>query len=127
MRKIAGIPDYNGVISGHFRSTPTYRIVRDSGTNDWLIIATVDGGGRFGRDRKDLPASAGDLTLIRPAIPKTTAQPEARTAGRSSGHTSLPGSNGTTGSAGPLPRKVSTNSLSTTPTHGAPSSPALPS
>jgi len=69
MRRIAGIPDYNGVISGHFRSTPSYRIRRDMGTDDWLIIATVDGAGRFVRDGRDLPASTGNLTLIRPATP----------------------------------------------------------
>lgn len=63
------IPDYNGVISGHFRRGPGYRVIRDAGTDDWLIIATLDGVGRFALDGKELLTSTGDLTLIRPATP----------------------------------------------------------
>ena len=66
MLKASGVPDFHGVIAGHIRATSSYRTIRERGTDDWLLIATIDGSGRFGDQFIAPPRS---LTLIRPATP----------------------------------------------------------
>ncbi len=36
------------LITGHFDEGRGYRILREAGTSDWLLIYTVRGRGRFG-------------------------------------------------------------------------------
>ena len=45
---------------------PGYRTFRASGTDDWLLIATVDGSGKFGHANDYFISQAGDLVLLRP-------------------------------------------------------------
>ncbi len=54
------------LLSGHFHETSGYRIWRPSGVDDWLLVLTLGGGGRFGHAGGDLIAEAGDWVLIRP-------------------------------------------------------------
>jgi AraC family transcriptional regulator of arabinose operon len=54
------------LLSGHFHETSGYRIWRPNGVDDWLLIHTISGGGRFGHAGGDLIAETGDWVLIRP-------------------------------------------------------------
>jgi AraC family transcriptional regulator of arabinose operon len=54
------------LLAGHFHEGSGYRIVRRDGVGDWLLIATLDGKGRFGHAGGDLIAEPGDWVLIRP-------------------------------------------------------------
>jgi AraC family transcriptional regulator of arabinose operon len=54
------------LLAGHFHEGSGYRIVRREGVGDWLLIATLDGKGRFGHAGGDLIAEPGDWVLIRP-------------------------------------------------------------
>ena len=54
------------LVTGHFHETAGYKSWRTTGTNDWLLIATLSGGGRFGYDGGEFFARPGDLTLLRP-------------------------------------------------------------
>ncbi|MET0694742.1 MAG: helix-turn-helix domain-containing protein, partial [Propionibacteriaceae bacterium] len=50
--------------------TTGYRVLRPSGTTDWLLIHTLAGRGRFGRrDGADVLAPAGTVTLLSPGTP----------------------------------------------------------
>lgn len=52
--------------TGHFREGPDYTNWRTHGTDDWLLILTLTGAGRFGYDGGDLVARPGEIVLIRP-------------------------------------------------------------
>jgi AraC family transcriptional regulator of arabinose operon len=54
------------LLSGHFHETSGYRIWRPKGVDDWLLVLTLSGAGRFGYAAGDLIAEAGDWVLIRP-------------------------------------------------------------
>ncbi len=60
--------DASPLVAGHFHERAGYSTWRQRGTRDWLLIATVSGGGRFGFDagRRQLITTPGDLVLIRP-------------------------------------------------------------
>ena len=60
------IPDVCHVLTGHFRETRGYDTWRPSGTDSWLLIYTVGGGGRFGAEPGCVPTQAGDIMLMRP-------------------------------------------------------------
>ena len=59
-------PDVGHLVTGRFRETAGYETWRANGTDDWLLIATLGGGGRFGGDRTQITATPGDLVLLRP-------------------------------------------------------------
>jgi AraC family transcriptional regulator of arabinose operon len=55
------------LFTGHFRVGPGYSAWRPQGTDDWLLIYTVAGRGRFGgADGKTHYGHPGDLMLLRP-------------------------------------------------------------
>ena len=59
-------PEIVQLVTGHFQETAGYSSWRERGTADWLLIATLGGGGRFGSDTGEFRTQPGDLTLLRP-------------------------------------------------------------
>jgi len=64
-------PEVIHLVTGHFHETAGYETWRARGTQDWLLIATLDGGGRFGHEKGggeggEFTTRPGDLTLFRP-------------------------------------------------------------
>jgi AraC family transcriptional regulator of arabinose operon len=68
-RRLTPAPAYVDLVSGYFRRGPRYSAFRPGGTDDWLLIATLDGAGRFGHAGDDLVTAAGDLVLLPPNVP----------------------------------------------------------
>lgn len=64
-------PKVNRVVAGRFDEGPSYRTWRTHGTDDWLLIHTEDGQGRFGlpTGSGELISQPGDALLIRPGGP----------------------------------------------------------
>jgi len=62
-------PQVAQIVTGHFHETAGYDTWRARGTDDWLLIATVGGGGRFGHAAGETTTRAGDLVLLRPGTP----------------------------------------------------------
>lgn len=62
-------PHYVGMISGYYQVSPGYATKRERGTRDWLLAATLSGGGRFGYADSERIARAGDLVLLKPGTP----------------------------------------------------------
>jgi AraC family transcriptional regulator of arabinose operon len=56
------------ILTGHFREGPGYRAFRAAGTDDWLLVYTVAGRGKFEVDAGALVVEAGDAILIRPGV-----------------------------------------------------------
>lgn len=62
----------NGLlVTGHFDAVHPYSIFRENGRQDWLLIYTISGSGRFGYIETgsqfgEVLTGSGDLTLIRP-------------------------------------------------------------
>jgi AraC family transcriptional regulator of arabinose operon len=65
-REALELPEYLHLLTGHMDQDRRYRAVRDEGTDDWLLIATLSGSGRVQSHHKTKP---GDLLLIKPGIP----------------------------------------------------------
>ena len=68
MAEIAEAP-YQAVhrlLTGHFRQISGYRALRRRGVDDWLLIHTVTGRGRFGHGSGDLIAEPGDWVMLKP-------------------------------------------------------------
>jgi AraC family transcriptional regulator of arabinose operon len=59
-------PEVIHLVTGHFHETAGYETWRARGTADWLLIATLDGGGRFGHAGGEFRTESGDLALFRP-------------------------------------------------------------
>ena len=59
-------PRFGLIEMGRFDEERSYQNWRGRGTNDWLLIATLDGGGRFGHADGVWVSQTGDLTLLRP-------------------------------------------------------------
>jgi AraC family transcriptional regulator of arabinose operon len=63
-------PVVHRVLGGHFREGPDYRTWREAGTDDFLLIHTLAGSGRFalasGDDRVEVLVGCGDAVLLRP-------------------------------------------------------------
>jgi AraC family transcriptional regulator of arabinose operon len=59
-------PDPLQILTGHFHEAPGYQTLRERGTDDWLLILTLDGVGRFGYDDGNLYTRSGEIALIRP-------------------------------------------------------------
>lgn len=60
------LPAYDGLLAGHYQRGPGYGRRRPGGTDDWLLIMTLKGKGRFGGARGDLVVEAPQLVLIAP-------------------------------------------------------------
>ncbi len=60
------IPAGAGMLTGHFHQATGYGTQRPQGSDDWLIIDTVAGGGVLGADFAVRP---GDVILLRPGHP----------------------------------------------------------
>jgi len=60
------LPAYDGLLAGHYRRGAGYGRRRPGGTDDWLLIMTLDGEGRIGLGRENLFATAPSLFLITP-------------------------------------------------------------
>ena len=54
------------LLTGHFHETSGYRAYRPRGSDDWLLIHTIGGTGRFGHPDGELLARPGDWVLLRP-------------------------------------------------------------
>ncbi len=54
------------IIAGHFRERRGYATWRENGAQDWLLIYTVAGCGRFGYPAGEMLATPGDIVLLRP-------------------------------------------------------------
>ena len=63
-------PTFNRLMAGRFDEGASYRTWRTHGTDDWLLIHTEDGQGRFGvpDGSGELLSQPGDALLIRPGI-----------------------------------------------------------
>ncbi len=59
-------PAFSHLVTGHFRVGKGYSTWRANGTDDWLLIHTLSGRGRFGYAGGELPANPGDIVLLRP-------------------------------------------------------------
>lgn len=59
-------PESSPILTGHFREWKGYAAYRPRGTDDWLLIYTLKGRGRFGHGNGDLIAVPGDAVLLRP-------------------------------------------------------------
>jgi AraC family transcriptional regulator of arabinose operon len=54
------------LLTGHFHATSGYRAYRHAGVEDWLLIYTASGLGRFGYHCGELISRPGDWVLLRP-------------------------------------------------------------
>ena len=59
-------PEVIHLVTGHFQETTGYETWRARGTADWLLIATLEGSGRFSHAGGEFTTGPGDLTLYRP-------------------------------------------------------------
>ena len=62
-------PEAAQLITGHYDELPGYATSRVRGTEDWLLIATLRGGGRFGFPDGEHVSEPGELVLFRPNTP----------------------------------------------------------
>ncbi|MCC6423087.1 MAG: helix-turn-helix domain-containing protein [Phycisphaerales bacterium] len=74
-RRITPHYTINQIITGHFHRGKGYYAWRPTGTEDWLLIYTISGKGRFGYSYPDsgkegeLIAEPGDIVLLKPSTP----------------------------------------------------------
>ena len=61
-------PEVAHLVTGHFHEATGYATWRSHGTDDWLLIATLGGQGRFGFENGEFLATPGDLILYRPRV-----------------------------------------------------------
>lgn len=64
-RAALDLPDYLHLLTGHYVKDAEYRSWRQSGTDDWLLIATISGSGHFGSNTGGMTALPRQMTLIR--------------------------------------------------------------
>lgn len=62
-------PPVAQLLTGWFRERHKYSAWRPKGTEDWLLICTIAGRGRFGFAGEEWIAGPGDLVLLRPGAP----------------------------------------------------------
>ncbi len=62
-------PPVGQLVTGHFHEKQGYYAYRPGGTDDWLLILTLGGSGRFGYAGGEAIARPGDMTLLRPQAP----------------------------------------------------------
>jgi AraC family transcriptional regulator of arabinose operon len=68
-RKTTPYAPVGRLMTGLFDTGPVYATWRPHGTDDYLLIYTLGGQGRFGGPAGDLIVGTGDLVLIRPHTP----------------------------------------------------------
>lgn len=61
-------PRVNRMIGGVFREGAGYATWRTAGTDDFLLIHTISGAGRFGSGDEELAVTAGDAVLVSPGV-----------------------------------------------------------
>lgn len=61
-------PPAGPLVTGHFIKGPRYVTYRENGTNDWLLVYTAGGHGRFGHANGEVVTQAGDMILVRPQV-----------------------------------------------------------
>jgi AraC family transcriptional regulator, arabinose operon regulatory protein len=59
-------PKITQIVTGWFHERHKYSAWRPRGTDDWLLVCTLGGRGRFGFADGELIADPGDLVLLRP-------------------------------------------------------------
>src|SRR4051812_33234853 len=59
-------PTFATLVTGYFNEDARYRSWRSHGTQDWLLIYTVGGRGRFIHNQGMLIVEPGDIILYRP-------------------------------------------------------------
>lgn len=64
-REALDLPDYLHVLTGHYVKDQDYRSFRQNGTDDWLLIGTIDGAGHFRSRGEGFIVGQGTLALIR--------------------------------------------------------------
>jgi AraC family transcriptional regulator, arabinose operon regulatory protein len=57
------------IVTGHFHRGPRYSAWRPTGTDDWLLIYTVNGQGLFRVGESSIQSAPGDAVLLRPGTP----------------------------------------------------------
>lgn len=67
-REESAHPAVNRITGGYFREGADYSTWRTNGTDDFLLIHTVAGAGRFGSREGSLEVGAGDAVLLRPGV-----------------------------------------------------------
>jgi len=60
------LPFYDGLLAGYYDKGAGYVSRRAEGTDDWLLIASLSGMGRFGSGEGEFEAGPGSLVLISP-------------------------------------------------------------
>lgn len=78
-------PVVDQVLAGAFTADDRYDVWRPAGTEDWLLLNTVDGAGRIGvTGQPDVITEPGDVVVIRPGVPHDygTAHSATRDGGR---------------------------------------------
>ncbi|RYG46265.1 helix-turn-helix domain-containing protein [bacterium] len=63
------LPYYDGLLAGHHDKESGHASRRAGGTDDWLLVATLSGAGRFNTSLGEMPALPGSLTLVSPGTP----------------------------------------------------------
>lgn len=58
------------VVAGNFRRDSEYTNWRSRGTNDWLLIFTIDGCGRVASGSHEIIVQRGTVTLYQPGTPQ---------------------------------------------------------
>lgn len=65
-RQETGHKPVDQVVGGHFVEGPGYSAWRTHGTEDWLLVYTRAGRGRFGHAGGEIVTLSGDIVLVRP-------------------------------------------------------------
>ena len=74
-RRITPHTTVNQIITGHYHAGKGYYAWRPAGTDDWLLIYTISGKGRFGysypnsSESGELISEAGDVVMLKPSTP----------------------------------------------------------
>ena len=67
-RAAMDVPDYQNLLTGHYNKSQECRTTRPSGTDDWLLIATLAGSGRFAAPGGAMFSSPAKIVLIPPGV-----------------------------------------------------------
>ncbi|MCW3062159.1 MAG: arabinose operon transcriptional regulator AraC [Capsulimonas sp.] len=62
------LPEYLHLLTGYYHKDAAYRSVREKGTDDWQVIATLGGSGRFGSGESVFITQRRDIVLTRPGV-----------------------------------------------------------
>ncbi len=68
MQRETVTPHVHPILTGHFREGRNYATRRTRGTDSWLLILTLGGGGRFGHEGAETMTQAGDIAMLRPGV-----------------------------------------------------------